>query len=82
MKYELKSFLLNMVVVLFGLLGLAQFCAFVGGESSFSQMLLVAPACIALSYEACRAERHITRAHHRRAVALRVIQNDRSRFVA
>ncbi|MEG0911549.1 MAG: hypothetical protein RSB47_03010 [Ruthenibacterium sp.] len=83
MKYEVKSFLLNTIVVLFGVLGLAQFCAFISGESSFLQMLAIVPACAALGYEAYCAEVRLTRARHRQAVALRVVKNESvSRYIA
>ncbi|MEG0167815.1 MAG: hypothetical protein RR867_06505 [Ruthenibacterium sp.] len=83
MKYEVKSFLLKIMMVLFGLLGMTQLGAFAGGECSFLQMLMIAPVCAVLCYEACKADAHITREKSRRVVALRVAQREpTSRFVA
>ncbi len=75
MKPEVKVFILRMIVILFGLLGVAQFAAFATGDCEFFRMVVTVPVCFALSYEAYFGAERVLRARRMRAISLRILHN-------
>ena len=75
MKSQIKVFILRMMVVLFGMFGVAQFASFAIGECGFFQMIATAPLCFALAYEAYFGAERILRARRKRAICLRIAHN-------
>lgn len=76
MTYQIKSFVLKMIVVLGVLLGAVQLMAFVAAGSTLLQTLLVAVPCLGLAVQANEAEQRLTR--QRRRHALQVVRTGRA----